>query len=269
MGGFARRMSYWNAFSQEFPDRPALRVDAGSIFSTGDVEAPIINRWILEGTHRSELDAINLSSWDLPVWQEMADLVDAGMVSKDLMDVPLVSANVTPKSSSFPSIRRHRIRALGAGGKQEVRIGISGLLSDPDGRVSENEFQVENPVAAIRRVTEEIRKQVDFMLVLTDLNLGKVTSLAIQVPEIDVIVVAHNYETVSHPHRVGETLIVTPVNEGRMISELLLDVDSPSGEEKIKTRFVALDRNIPDDPAMGEMLGKAEAELEEFRKKMP
>jgi len=83
MGGFARRMSYFNAFARKYPSRPYLRLDGGSIFNQGVVEAPVLNRWMLEGTYRSNLDGINLSAWDVPVWQELADLAAAGQIPKD------------------------------------------------------------------------------------------------------------------------------------------------------------------------------------------
>src|SRR6185436_15799837 len=106
MGGFARRMSYWNAFARKYPGVPTLRLEGGSLFNFGVAEGPVVNRWMLEGTARSALDAVNLTAWDLPVWQELGDLAAGGLLPKELLALPLVSANVTAKIENFPAVQR-------------------------------------------------------------------------------------------------------------------------------------------------------------------
>src|SRR5438093_9769474 len=115
MGGFARRMSYWNAFAQRYPGMPCLRLDAGSIFNAGVAEAPVVNRWMLEGTYKSKLDALNLSAWDLPLWQEMGDLASIGQIPKEFVNLSLVSGNVTAKVPNFPAIQRYVIKEYSVG----------------------------------------------------------------------------------------------------------------------------------------------------------
>ncbi len=268
MGGFARRASYWKAYAKSFPGRPALRLDGGSIFSRETAEAHILNRWILAGSHRSGLDAINLTSWDLPVWQEMAELSAAGLLDAELLHLPLVSANVTARKPVFPAIQRYVLRELatGTGGAKTVRVGITGLLFDQDDRISRSDFTVEEPRTAARRVIAEMREKTDYRVVLTDLDLGKAISLAVGVPGISMLVVARNYEELSEVQQVGETLIVIPVNEGRMISEVRLGFDLGSRKVDLQARFVPLDKAVPDDPAMAELIRKAEAEVEAFKK---
>ncbi len=270
MGGFARRMSYWNAFAKKFPAVPLLRLDGGSIFSNGVAEAPILNRWTLEGTYRSGLQAINLTAWDLPVWQEIADLAAVGEIPKEFLTIPLVSANVASKIRNFPTIQRYVIRELPLPGGRSVRVGITGLLYDPEERISRREFQIQDAQSAARKVIEEMRDRTDYRIVLTDTDIGKAISLAVVVPDINLILVAHNYEAISEPQQVGETLVVIPVNEGRMFSEVRLNFGADPGKAEFQTRFVPLDRTVPDDPAIGELIRKAGTQLENFRKgKLP
>lgn len=268
MGGFARRMSYWNAFAKKYPGIPSLRVDGGSIFNSGVAEAPIVHRWMLEGTYKSNLDALNLSAWDLPVWQEIVDLASAGQIAKEYLNIPLVSANVKAKVPNFPPIQRYLIKEYSldpaAGGKR-IRVGITGLLSDPHERISRREFQIQDPTAAARQVVEEIRDKTDYRIVLTDMDLGKTISLAVLVPGVNLIVVAHNYESISEPQKVGDTLVVIPVNEGRMLSEVRLVYGAGSEEPEFHARFVSLDRTVPDDPVMGELVRQAQLQVDSFR----
>ena len=270
MGGFARRMSYWNAFAGKYPNAPVVRVDGGSIFNVGVADGPVRNRWMLEGTFRSRLDAVNLTAWDVPVWQEMADLAAAGVVPREHLGVPLVSANVTPKIENFPKLERFRLRDLAAGaGGAPIRVGITGLLFDPQERLSRREFAVVDPQTAARQVVSELKEKTDYRVILTDLDLGRAISLAIAVPDVDLIVVARNYESVVEPQQIGDTLIVVPINEGRTVGEVRVQRARGIEKRQVDARFAPLDRTVPDDPALGDLVRKAQAELDEFRKKNP
>lgn len=270
MGGFARRMSFWNAFKRKFPERFSLRLDGGSIFDSASAQAPLVNRWILEGTLRSNLDALNLSAWDLPVWRLMGDLTAAGQLSKELLNIALVSANVKAKVPNFPQVQRYVIKEFSFdsnAGSKGFRIGITGLLFDPQERISRQDFEILDYQRAVREVMAEITNKTDYRVILTDMDIGKAISLAIQVPDISLILVAHNYEGVSEPQRVGDTLIVTSVNEGRAISEVRLGLSKDSGKVDIQSRFVQLDKTVPDDPNLGELVRKAQAQLDDFNKR--
>lgn len=266
MGGFARRMSYFNAFARKYPARPVLRLDGGSIFGYGIAEASAINPYILEGTFRSQLDAINLSTWDVAIWQEMADLAAAGRVAKEYLQLPLVSANVTPRVRNFPPLRPYVIKEYPVGSGRAVRIGITGLLFDPEERVSRRDFQVEDPNQAVKRILGEIQERVDYRIVLTDMDIGRAVGLAVAVPRINLMLVTHNYTALTEPEQVGRTLLVFPVNQGRMVSEVRMRFDLKSVDLDLQTRFVPLDETIPDDPAMQKLVRSAQFAVEEFRK---
>lgn len=214
---------------------------------------------MLLGTYLSRLDAINLDPSDLSAWRELGDLAASGNAVRKLLDLPLVSANVVPRVANFPKVRRGVIKEIDlgprAGGK--YRIGISGLLSDPEGRIPEADFEVRDVTAAARDAVEGLMPATDFRIFMTNMDLGSALSLAIAVPGINLLVVTHNYEEISEPQQVGETLVAIPVNEGRMLSEIRLAVPSGTDGLQAETRFVPLDPTIPDDPAMAELIKRA------------
>jgi 2',3'-cyclic-nucleotide 2'-phosphodiesterase (5'-nucleotidase family) len=269
MGGFARRTSYWSAFAKKYPTKPFLKLDGGSVFSYGPAEAPILNRWMLEGTYRSNLDALNLSAWDVPVWQELGDLAKVGQIPAEWLKLPLVSANVKPNISGFPAVQRYLIKEIPIDSNtgKRVRIGITGLLFDPEERVSRSDFDVQDPEQAVRQVIEELKGKTDYRILLTDQTLGKAISLAVMVPGISLMLVSHDYAVAADPQQVGDTLLVVPVNEGRMINEVRLAADAASSNLRVEIRFVPLDRTVPDDSAMAELQHQALAQLSEFDKK--
>jgi 2',3'-cyclic-nucleotide 2'-phosphodiesterase (5'-nucleotidase family) len=261
-------MSYWNAFARKYPSRALLRLDGGSIFMRGTATAPIVNRYMLEGTFRSNLDAVNVSAWDLPVWQEMGDLAAAGMVSRDLLKIPLVSANLSTKLANFPAIQRYIIKELHVDPKagKPLRVAITGLLSDPEERLSHQDFQILKPQDAARQLISELSSKSDLVVILTDMDLGRVISLAVLVPGIHMIIVAHDYSAATDPQQVGETLIVGPINEGRMLTEVRMTIKSGAKNAEIESHNVPLDRTVPDDPVLGALIRRAQAELDRAQK---
>ncbi len=259
MGGFARRMAYWKAFAAKYPGKPFLRLDGGAIFSAGKAESPVINRWMLLGTYLSKLDAINLDPWDLAAWRTLGDLAASGNAVRKLLDLPLVSANVVPKVPNFPKVRRGIIKEIDLGPRAgKYRIGISGLVYDPEDRIPAAEFEVGDTTAAARDAVAAMMAVSDFRIFMTNMDLGSALSLAIAVPGINLLVVTHNYEEVSEPQQVGETLIAIPVNEGRMLSEVRLVAPAGSDSVQAETRFVPLDLAIPEDPAMADLIKRAQ-----------
>lgn len=268
MGGFARRMSYWKAFAAKYPSRALLRIDGGSIFEKGTATSPIANRYVLEGVYRSNLDALGMSASDVPVWQEMSDLAEAGLVSRDYLKLPLVSANLTAKVSNFPGMQRYIVKEFNVDPKagKPLRVGITALLADPEDRISPKEFQVQKPEEAARQVLNELKGKADYVIVLTDMGLGEAITLAIEVAGINMIVVSHNYEVAIDAQQVGDTLIIGPINQGRMLSEVRLNIKSGTQRVQIESHLVPLDRTVPDDPGMGELVRKAKAEVDKAQK---
>jgi len=51
-----------------------------------------------------------------------------------------------------------------------------------------------------------------------------------------------------------------------MFSEVRMNFGPAAGKAQLVTRFVPLDRTVPDDPEMGELVRKAQAEMEDLRK---
>lgn len=266
MGGFARRTSYLKAFVGKYPACPIVRLDAGSVFKVGAAESAVVNRWMLEGTWRSQPDALNLTFWDIPAWQELAALAAAGGLKRQFFDLPLVSANVTPRTAGFPRVQRYIVRELVAdpGTGRKLRIGISGVLYDLEDRISRSEFDVREPGQAIHDVLAEMQPKTDYRVIMIDAGVGKAISLAALNPSIDLLVVAHDYEELVDFQQVGNTLLAMPANEGRLISEVRVELQEPARTAAVHTRFVPMDRTVPDDAGMAELIRKAQAEVDIF-----
>jgi hypothetical protein len=256
-------MSYWNAFAKKYPSQSLMRLDGGSIFIRGTATSSIVNRYMLEGTYRSNVDAINLSLWDLPVWQELGDLAAVGQIPVDFLKLPLVSANVTAKLPNFPAVQRYIVKELQVDPKagKPLRVGITGLLVDSEERISRTEFQVQKPEDAARQIVAELSSKANYVIILTDMDLGQAIRLAVVVPGINMIVVSHDYAAPTEAQQVGDALIVGPIHEGQMLSEVRLNIKSGANKMDIESHTIPLNETVPDDPLLGELIRKAKAEV--------
>jgi len=98
------------------------------------------------------------------------------------------------------------------------------------------------------------------------MDLGRVISLAVLVPGIHMIIVAHDYSAPTDPQQVGDTLVLGPINEGRMLTEVRMTVKSGAQNAGIESHTVPLDRTVPDDPVLGELIRRAQTELDKAQK---
>jgi 2',3'-cyclic-nucleotide 2'-phosphodiesterase (5'-nucleotidase family) len=261
-------MSYWNAFAKKYPAQSLLRIDGGAIFMRGTATAAVANRYMLEGTRLSNLDAVNLTSWDLPVWREMGDMASAGLIPADLLKLPLVCGNVTTKLPGFPAFQRYVIKELKVDPKasRPLRVAITGLLSDPEERISPRDFQIQKPEDAARQLAADLTGKADYVVLLTEMGLGQAISLAVGVPGIHMIVVSHNYVTPIEAQQIGDALVIGPANEGRMLSEVRLNIKSGAQKVEIESHLVGLDRTVPDDSVLGALVRRAQAEVDKIQK---
>ena len=147
---------------------------------------------------------------------------------------------------------------LDRGTGRGFRAGVTGLLSDPEAHVSRTDFAVEDPADAGRRIFAEPRPGTDCRIVMTGRDTGKAMSLAVLVPGISLPVVAHDYVAASETQQIDDTLIAMTANQDRMLSDARLQVPADSEKIRAETRFVPLDRTMPDDPAMRELIKRAE-----------
>jgi 2',3'-cyclic-nucleotide 2'-phosphodiesterase (5'-nucleotidase family) len=261
-------MSYWNAFAKKFPSRSLLRIDGGSIFMRGTAAEAVVNRYMLEGTQLSQLDALNMTSWDVPVWQEMGDMAAAGLIPAGFLKLPLICGNITTKLPNFPAFQRFIIKELQVDPKagRPLRVGITGVIADPEERISRKDFEIQKPDDAARKLVADMNGKADYIILVTDMGLGQAISLAFGVPGIHMIVVVHDYAAPTEAQQVGESLVLGPVNEGRMLSEVRLNVRSGAQRVEIESHLVSLDRTVPDDPKMAEMAKKAQSEVDKIQK---
>lgn len=172
----------------------------------------------------------------------------------ELGGAPFLSANMADGPAAEAGVERYLITEVGG-----VTVGITAAtpldlyaLGDPRQAMW---AQVGDPIEGVRSVVDEIRGQVDMVVVLSHLGSDRTRLLAESVPDVDIFLNAHYRRPGGLVDKVGEAIIGEFSLEGRALSRLDLRVDEAEIAE-YRLREIPLDPSVPDDPGQAERVAQ-------------
>lgn len=174
--------------------------------------------------------------------------------ANELGGAPFLSANMGEGPSAASGVKRYFITEVGG-----VTIGVTAAtpqdlyaLGDPRQAMW---AEVSDPVEGVSRVVEEIRGQVDLIVVLSHLGSDRTRALAEAIPGVDIILNAHYRRPGGLVDKVGSTIVGEFNLEARALSQLDLKVDQETIAE-YRLREIPLDPSVPDDPRQAERVAR-------------
>lgn len=271
LGGVARRMGYINAFRKRSPDAAIIQADAGYIFSdevnhegTGLREdARLMNDWIVRANEVMNLEIVNLGYRDLPYASSL--LKPDAKVKPEKSN--LISANIKAVDSDRANPAPYVIKIItGKRLSKPVRIAFIGLSDmTPDEykeAVAKSGFVINDPLAAAKAALAEVRDKADVTAIIGFLKLQTVNKLAMQNPDLDLIIAAEERGIVFDPRQINNALVVYAAKETKHLGELRFYTDAEGVVDRFTARYVELDEVIPDDPQMAEITKLARREID-------
>ncbi len=271
LGGVARRMGYINAFRKRSPDAAIIQADAGHIFSDDanlegtDLreDARLMNDWIVRANEAMNLDIVNLSYRDLPYAGSLLK-PDAKLKPEKST---LISANVKATDASRGNPAPYVIKIVtGKRLPRPVRIAFIGVSdAAPEAykdSVAKSGFVINDPLVAAKAALAEVRDQADVTVIVGFLKLQTANKLAMQNPDLDLVVAAEERGIVFDPKQVNNTLIVYAAKETKHLGELRFYTDAEGVVDRFTARYVELDGIVPDDPRLAEITVKARREID-------
>ncbi|MFY9574003.1 MAG: multiheme c-type cytochrome [Blastocatellia bacterium] len=254
-----------------------LVVDAGNLFtddrfSADQLPAEVMtkNKWVVKGYGDFHQDAANISYLDLPY---IAELLKTDGYDKRVDEHPfmkrLISANIQPLDQQHrapvPYVIREITLKRGAVG-QKVRVGIVGLTEQKPVTQTEKEavyagYRIGDPFEAAKKVMPELKQKSDFIVALAYMDMASSQRLATENPEIDTIVGARQISSMDEPQHFNRATITYAYNQTKYLGEMRVYVKGDGSAENQVNRYVALDSDIPDDPAAVEVVTAAHTEF--------
>lgn len=202
---------------------------------------------MVEGMNAMNYDALTLGRIEFSLGLEtLKDIEEDATFT-------LLSANVVEKGSQEPIFTPYIALE-----RQGVTVGIVGL-SEPDAIATpeiEEPLQVLDASETARRYVDELRDQVDILIILSHLGFDEDKVLAGDVPGIDIIVGGNTRKLMREPERVDDTLIVQQGFRGEWIGHLQVDFDAQGNLVDGEIEAVTLDDGYADDAEMVEILEK-------------
>lgn len=253
LGGFARRARFLKEFAAAFPDAAYLVLDAGNLFAARSPEWGLINRFMLKGLEMFGVKAANVTAEDLNFLAELP--------AREAASLPFVSANIRPLRNGLVRPKPYTVaRAKG------FKVGILGLADEAKQNYPRELFQISDPLEAARRLVPELRKQCDLVIALADLSSEKVRRLAVENPDLSVIIWSNKLAYPRQPEVVNGVMIMITPYQGRYLCELR--VYAKGGRAELKPRYIMLDARIPDDPETARAAAMARASISALQREL-
>jgi hypothetical protein len=192
--------------------------------------------------------------------------------------VPLISSNLVYQDTGDPAFPPSVLKTVTLG-KRKLRVGILGLArmntglstTAPDGR----RIVTADPLETAKALVPPLKKKCDLLIVLATLDPDQARNLAKQVPGIDMILGGFG------PLELSEEITPEPAspesrpirltyvgNQGKKVGEIRVFLsEGPGAPPKRDTYTVILGTQVPDDPAIMDIVEKNRIAINEIHKK--
>ena len=216
LGGFDRLAGLVSALREQHPGR-VLWLDGGDTWHGTNAVNFSFGESMVDVLNAAGLDAMVLGNHDFNYGVQT--LVErAGQAA-----FPVLAANVRTEDGK---LLVGSTALLEAG---ELTVGVIGLSTQDTPFTTHARkvqgLQFEDPIEVARRLVPQLAEQADLIVALTHLGHEYERTLALAVPEIDVIVGGHSHTLLPEPVVVGETLVVQANEWGKYLGVLRLTVD--------------------------------------------
>lgn len=205
---------------------------------------------IVAGMNAMRYDAMTLGPRELSLG---VDLLERRMAEAEF---PILSANVVLTGTETLFAEPYTIVEMDG-----HRVGIVGLTRLPN--KPQPGFQILDPQDAASRYAPEVAEQAGTIIILTNMGYRDAIELAKAVPGIDLVIAALPGQLPEQVAVVAETGAMAVTAEqplkrhtGRRVGRLAVTLESDGRLTDPSWATKWMDRNIPDDPQMKELLDR-------------
>ena len=240
-GGLARRAGYLSDHRKK-TEGHSIQVDAGNYFQMIGPDSNLINKLMLDSLDSFPVRVFNLGTEDLMFWRKLSQAA--------LAKTQVISTNLAVRDSSQGAPKPYALVQVPAGQEKPptpLTVGFLGL-ADPTRVKPRSGFRGRDPLEAMAEVLPEVSRKADLIVVLADLPRALATEITRKHSEVAVVVVAERRSRVQEPERVNNAVIVSSVDRGRYLGQLLLSLDRKGQIVAWDSEYVALNQGMTEDP---------------------
>jgi len=253
-GGLGRRATYIEKVRGRYPN--VIVLDAGDAMSLdlsySQVESDLTwDALALMGTDAftpGEIDFI----YGLPYLKRV--------VGKTGLD--MLAANIVDATTGEPVFgKRYKIIEIEGG----LKVGIVGVLDDAirfPGYIDQSSFRVESVRKTLEKVLPDMKREADFLILLSHLGKERSIDLATRVPDFDLVIVGHGKPLIKQLVQKGKT-IVAATGMGQYLGKIDLTLDGSGNYIEGRYSLVTLEAEIEIHPGVKDLFDYYGLELTE------
>lgn len=238
-GGLGRRATYTKRMRRQTENLIVL--DAGDAFSLDLAYTKDEAGLTLDAFSSMGLDAMtpgeNEFIFGLPFLQAAAENASFSMLA----------ANVVDAASGAPVFgEAFIVRSLPGG----VRVAVTGVIDETirfPSYIDRSLFRIEPAAATLQKLLPRIRREADFVILMSHLGIKGTKDLLALVEGIDIAVVGHGKPLMKQTETVGETLLLGTGGLGRYIGRIDLRLDASGSMRYGRMQLIDLVDEIPLD----------------------
>ncbi len=168
---------------------------------------------------------------------------------------PFLSANIVEAKTGRTIFTPFIIKEIG-----DERIAIIGITSASMPQTEQDRLGISllDPIDTAKGYADMLRKDVDLIIVLSNLGYSIDQQLAQQVESIDVIIGANNRSTEAKPVKINESIIAQGYVQGRYLGYLRLKLAGKAHVTSYEGELIKLDPDIADDKEASKLVERYE-----------
>jgi len=257
-GGLGRRATYIENAREKYPN--LIVVDAGDAMSLDLSYSQKEAELTWDALALMELDAFTPGEIDfifgLPYLKRVVERTGIDMIAANIVDADT-------GEPVFGSL--YRIVEMEGG----LRIGITGVLDDTirfPGYIDRSSFRVEPVRKTLEKVLPEMKREADFLIILSHLGRERSIELAEDYPDFDLVIAGHGKPLIKQLVQKGKT-IVAATGMGQYLGKIRLTLDGSGNYLTGTYSLVTLEAEIGVHPRVKELFDYYGLELTEKEEK--
>ena len=224
-----------------------LVLDGGSSLTGSWIANKSDGQVMVEAMNAMGYDGLALGRMDLGIG------LDKILELEKQAKFPFLSANLVSKTDDKPLFKAYTTFE-----RNGVKVGVIGLseaeiLQAPG---VNNKAKLADAAKIVKQYVDELRPQVDLLVLLSHQGIDKDKELVQVVPGIDLVIGGNTRKLMREPEQVGNTLLMEQGYRGEWLGRFQVAYDVQGVPSGAKVDILSLDDKYADDPDIVEILGK-------------